>query len=123
MTDASDAVEKAVKALVFDVALKAIIAQIITKAPFLAWPVINPVFIYAITKVVELAYDEMIRVAGFIVIDFKTEMQRDAYEDARDELREELKKPERDEAAIAKAKEEFKKRLADLIRFPNAQPA
>lgn len=124
MSTARETIEQLVKKMIFDVALKAAITRIVSAAPFLAWPVVNPVFVFAITKLAEKLYAEMALVVDFAVIDFRTDQERRAYEAAVAELRRVAQPPQGgtpNAEEIERARQELERRLADLIRLPGVR--
>lgn len=103
--------------IIFEVVLKAAISRVVAAVPFLAWPIINPVFSFIVVKFVEIFYDELSKSVAFQVINFQTEEQRKAYSDAVTQLQAAIEKPKEEQNAedIEKAKAELKARLKDLI--------
>lgn len=117
MGTVNDLAESEIHHLIFDVALKAAIASVVASVPFLAWPVVNPVFIFVVTKLTEKVYDRLKLFVAFTIIDFETEAARTAYENAVAELKQVLQGAP-DAGTIQKARDDFKRTLAGLIRFP-----
>jgi hypothetical protein len=111
-----DLVDAIVKGLIFEVALRAVVARLILVVPFLGWPVINPVFVFILSKIAGLLFDEMAKVVSFGIIELQVDHQRKTYEESVDKLK--LALTAGDPDAIKQAKEEFKNRLGDLIRLP-----
>jgi len=110
-------IEDVVKKLVFDVILKAAISKIIAAVPFLAWPVINPLFVYIVTKVATRLYEEMETHVQFTLIDLKTKAELEAYNKAVAELKAAHAAPIIDQKEIENAKQKFKATLGNLIRI------
>jgi hypothetical protein len=100
---------------VFDVALKAVITRIVAAVPFLGFPVINPVFVYIITKLAGVIYEEISRVVAFSIIDHTVDQERQKYDDAVNQLKDAVKTGDQND--IEKAKAEFKERLKNLVRI------
>lgn len=117
-TPGMDRVEKTIHDLTFDVGLRAGFTAVYAYVPFLAYPVIKQVFEYCITKFFDIVYKELSLGVLTLVIDFKTEAEQAAYEKATVELKAQLQKAEQNVEELKAAQEEFKKKLADLIRFP-----
>ena len=111
----SEKLNEIIKGLIFDVVLKALINRIILKAPYLALPVINPVFIFVMTKLTGLIYDEICSRVSLVMIDFKVESERLAYQNAVEYLK--FAQVKNDPETIKKAEQTFRDTLADLIRF------
>lgn len=125
MSTAADIAEAVVKRLIYEVVVKAVIAKAVAALPFLGYPVIGPIFAFFVTKFADLVYEELARVVTFAVIDFQVERERAAFEEAAGKLKDTLATPpehydggpEEKEKKINEQKEEFKRRLADLIRL------
>jgi ABC-type branched-subunit amino acid transport system permease subunit len=120
--------ERIIKHLIFDVAVKAAVASAITAAPLLGVPVIRTIFTFMVEKIATLVYKELSRFVVFSIIDLKNEADLKSYQEAVSNLEIILETPPahfdygidgvlKKEAEIEKAKEEYKKRLASLIRF------
>lgn len=115
-----DTIDNIIHSILFDVVLKAVLARIIASVPFLALPIINPIFALILDKVASLFYDEMSKFIEFKVIDLQVGEQKNNYDAAVNNLKEVLSKPEQSPEEIQKAKDELKKRLHDLINIkPN----
>jgi hypothetical protein len=114
---AENTVGDIIKGLILDVALKAAISRAVAAIPFLALPIINPIFAYLMGVAAKYLYTEMERVVAFKIIDHKTEAEQKEYDAAAERLKNELQKPEQDRLAIDAAKEEMRKKLALLIRL------
>ena len=112
--------EKVIRGLIFDVVVKQVVMRLITLAPYLAWPVINPVFVFVVTQLISLFYDEVSKVIHLAIIDHKVEDERRQYQDALDRLEREItkSKEQQDAKAIDEARKNAKKHLDDLIRMP-----
>lgn len=122
-----DLADETIRKLLFEVALKAVIARAIAAAPFLGFAIINPVFVFLAEKLMTAVYEELSTVVNFAIVDIKVEGERRAYDEAVQRLRDILTVPpihwdteEARNAAIEKAKAEFRARLRDLIRLPAA---
>jgi len=96
-----------------------IIKTAIAKAPWLAVPVVNPIFVWAISKLVDVFYDEAVLATFFGITNFQVGKQKDAYLEAVTQLEVTLTKHEGDleNEEVKKASEEFDKKLANLISF------
>lgn len=113
-----------IKKLIFDVAVKAAIKQLVTSSfasPLFSIPVLGPICAYlagwAIEWVADILYVEIARFVTFTIIDFKTEQERMLYENAVGNLKQVLADPEEKPEEKERAKELFKARLRDLIRL------
>jgi len=113
-----DAGEKAIKDI-FDEAVGAAGNAIVAAVPFLALPVIKFVFKFIFGKVSSFIYGELSKRLAVLVINAKVEAERKAYERAEGELKAMLAKDAVDPEEEKRVTDEFKKRLADLIRIPH----
>lgn len=109
--------EKVIRSLIFDVVLGAALKSISAAIPFLNLPVINQIFVFIVTKVAGVLYDEMSRYVKFTLIDIRTNAEKEAYEKAVAELKVVHDAPQKTPEEIARAKEKFKSTLRDLIRI------
>lgn len=105
---------KTIRDLVFEVVVKQVIARAVALAPWLAWPVINPVFVFVVSKLFGVIYDEMSLTVSFVVIDFRHAHHRAAYDRAVADLKDAQESGNNEEIESAKA--EFRSTLRDLIR-------
>lgn len=92
-------------------------SRIIAAVPFLAWPIINPLFAMIMGKIAGIIYEELSRVVEFKMIDIQVGEQKEHYDSAVDNLKVILEKPKdvHTEQELEDAKIELKKRLHDLI--------
>ena len=121
MADSSDPTQ-VIHHLVIDVALQAALQAVTAAIPFLGFPVIKTVFFFIATQFSELLYKEIAKIITFEIISLETEAQQKAYEEAAARLKTILTQPstqtpEEQNAEIEQAKEEFKKKLANLIHL------
>lgn len=107
--------ETIVKSILFEEIIKAVMSKIITVIPVLGWPVINQIFSRVLYKVADMFYTELKTHSAFLQIDFEVETQRVEYDQATDDLRNVLSLPDVNEEEIQRAKDEYKKKLRDLI--------
>ena len=116
-----DAAEVAARKLLYEVVLKSVMSKIVTAIPFFGLPFIYPILNFVFFKVADKIFNELADMGMLFKIDFKTEAQADAYIKATNELKEVLKLPDNGEnnAEIERRKEEYKKRLRDLINMRN----
>ena len=106
-----------IKSLIFDLVLKQVISRAIAYLPFLAWPIVNPIFVYLIQKLGTMIYLELERAVAFEIINHRTEIERAAYEQSVERLKSELQNPIQDPDRVEAAKEVMRDRLRDLVRF------
>ena len=99
---------------IFTVGLTAGKEAIKVQVPFLRLPVISTLFNLLVDYFGDKIDEELRLNMTFFVIDIQVAKERDAFEKARDALK--LVKETKDQDAINKAREEFKKKLGDLIR-------
>jgi len=104
------------KKLMFDTLIQTAIKKVISAVPFFGLPVINPIFIFAAEKLYSYLYDELEQEGTLLMIGIRTERQREHYEEAVVVLQTALNQGQTDEQ-IKLAREEFKKRLKDLINL------
>lgn len=120
--------ESIIRVLIFEVAVKAAIASAISALPILGLPIIRQLFTLIVEKMAMLVFKELSRFVVFSIIDLKNESDLREYENALGQLKTVLNTPaehydhgEEGENAkqleLQKAKDEYKKRLASLIRF------
>lgn len=76
-----------IEELIFSVVIEAVIKETIAALPFLAWPVINPLFIWAVQKIAHLIYEELSWQVEFQWIGYETEEQKKKFEKAADFLK------------------------------------
>lgn len=110
--------DKAIKEVLFETVVKGAIESAITRIPFLAFPVINPVFAFVFKLGATLIYDELAKRGYAIFVDIKTDYDRKKYDEAVGELKETIEKDINDAEKLKKAKDDFKSRLGNLVRFP-----
>lgn len=102
------------KEILFDVITERVVSKIITLIPFLGWPIINQIVSKSIAKLIILSYETMHEMKVIAEIDFRGETQKKQYEEATDKLERALEEPINLEE-IKRAKDEYKKKLRDLI--------
>jgi len=104
------------KKLLFELLIEKAITKVIASVPFFGLPVINPIFIFAAEKLYSYLYDELEEEGTLLMIGIKTDHQRVKYQEATTELQTSIKEGQSDEE-IKKAREEFKKRLKNLVNL------
>jgi hypothetical protein len=120
--------EEVTRKLIFDLAVKSAIASAIAQFPFLGIVGIRQIFSFIIEKTASLVYEQLSRFVVFSIIDLKNQSDLKAYQEATISLKMAIETPSehydhgehgiiKKEAEIEQAKDEFKKRLANLIRF------
>ena len=107
--------ENALKGIIFEVAVTAAYAAAVQALPFLGWPIISSLFRALLTWVAGMLYEPIEKNIALGVITFKTEQQQKEYEASVEAFKKAQEQGEAD--AIAKAREELKKKLSDLIHF------
>lgn len=108
-------IESIVKSIVIDVVMKAVLARIVMAIPFLGMPIIGPIFGFLLGKVFTLVAEELTKMVENKVIDIKVGGQKDKYDEAVNNLKVVVESPDKTPEQIEAAKNEFKKRLQDLI--------
>lgn len=106
-----------VKDLFKSTVLKFVISKIVAQLPFLGIPGIGCAFSLLVNWLGGKIFDHLQEVIEFKIIDNKVKEQVDNYSAALENLKTEIHKPdaEKNNAAISLAKEEYKKRLRELI--------
>lgn len=101
--------------VLFTVGLKAGSEAIKTSAPFLRLPIISWLFDFIVNRFGDMIDQEIQMNLTFMIIDLQTANEVKAYQESLDALKK--ANAAKDQDAINKAKEEYKKKLADLIHF------
>lgn len=112
--------DKAIHALIFDVAVKAAEAAIIAEAPFMANPVLNFVDDEVLKYVAGKIYTALALGVTFNIIDAQTSAEAKAASDAAAVLKDALKGGSQD--AIDKASDNFKNAFSHLVHFDGSAP-
>ena len=103
--------------LLIDLQGEYLIALAIAQFPFLGLPVVKQVMSYAIKKILARVEDEGELKIAFHFIDKETGEKKDEYVKSMEQYKEVLKtNPTQEQKNVAR--EEAKKRLATLIRYP-----
>lgn len=102
------------KKLIFDHLVKKAISKLIISIPFFGLPVVNPVFLFIAEKLYSYLYEELKFETELLMIGIKTDHQKEKYDEAVTEFKKEISQGKSDEE-MAKAQEEFKNRLRNLI--------
>jgi len=111
------------KTIIFDVILKVVISKLIARFAFLGLPIINPILGMVLSWFAQEIFEQISKFFRFTAIDSKIAGQVEGYDDAVADLKAALELPlddEERESVIDEAKENYKQRLADLIRIPTA---
>lgn len=108
---------EAIQKLIMEVVMNVVRTKLVAALPFLGWPIIGPIFGMVLSKVMGIVAEQIGLMIEFQIINVQVNRDRKKYDEAVEKLKVELEKPEgeRDEAAIQKAKEDFKARLRDLV--------
>jgi predicted Zn-dependent peptidase len=104
------------KKLLFETLIQNAIKKVILAVPFFGLPVVNPLFIFVAEKLYSYLYDELEQEGTLLMIGIRTENQKVKYEESVKELEAAINQGQTDEQ-INLAREEFKKRLKDLINL------
>lgn len=110
-----DIVDKFIQGLIFGLGVNAAIAAAIAQFPFLGLPIISTLFRFAIEKVAGIIYQTLETNVAFSIIQFQTDAQKKAYDDALAALTSAHLKGDLGE--IEKSKQDFKNKFKDLIHF------
>lgn len=98
-----------IKDIIFDVLLKRVIEKVVTRIPFFAIPLINPIFIFVATKLLRLIYAEGEMHLAFTKIDVKINNEVLRYAKAKEELEQNPGDKEK--------RKEFENATVELISF------
>lgn len=104
------------KKAAIEAAVSRLVAKIVSVAPFFGLSIVNPLLAYFLSKFFSLFIDEVQLLAELGFIEIKVNSQIHRAEEVAVELKKQLEGP-RDEEALSRAREEFKKRYRDLIRI------
>lgn len=99
--------------------VKFLLKKAVEKIPFLALPIINPIFAFILPIFIDVFYDEGVLLMFFGITSVQTWKDKKEYKEAFINLEKQLTKPnmELSDEDIRKASEEFDKKLANLINF------
>lgn len=100
-------------ALIYDVAVNAAIAAATAYMPWLGWPIISTLFRFFVTKFTDVFYVQLEKTMSFSIINFQTQAEQTAYDKAVNDFK--AAHATGDADAIAKAKADFKTKLASLV--------
>jgi hypothetical protein len=98
-----------------EVGVKLAKTALVVELPFLGWPGISQVVDYLLGKIANYFYLSTAQFATFQIIEAQAKAELEAYNLTIEELKKAV--VSEDQAAIEKAREEFKKKLQDLIQF------
>lgn len=103
-----------------DAIITAVLTYIFTAVPFLSVPFFKQITSLIVTKILEIAAKEPILWGAFLLIDSNVRYKLREYDEALTLMKEEMNKPieEINNEALALAHQEWKKKLAALIRVP-----
>ncbi len=97
-------------------------ASIIAAQPWMGAPVLKQVWTFIAEQYAHKLVLAFMTVTNNAVIDFGNEEKNQSAKEAKDELQAVLEQPEVDPKAKKKAKDDFKKKYADLIRQRTVTP-
>lgn len=106
-------IEELLKQFLFDIVLKDLIADAIAAAPFLGFPIVNPVFVYLVTKVAKYYYQNTKDFLDAGLIDFKVATENKDYSRAKAALAKAIA----GQKDVDEAVKEFQRTLGDLVHF------
>ena len=113
---AVDLADAALKKLITDIIIKKAIKEAVEEVAWLAFPVINPIFVLFMNFAAKLLYKKAALEAAFIIIGKQTEQQANRYEEQMSQYRTAIEQGKSDEE-IERERIEAEKRLADLIKY------
>jgi hypothetical protein len=111
----ANVINKIIEVSIMDVGVRAAKAAATAELPFLAWPGISQMFDYLLKKIAKYFYMAFATQATFAIIEAQAQAELEAYNATIDNLKKAVEA--NDQAAIDAAREEFKRKLQDLIRF------
>lgn len=111
----SQTLESTVQELVYAVAVDAATASAIEALPFLALPIINPIFRALVGAFVSHLYEQLSKFVAFKTLAFETAAEEHRYEKAFNDLS--LAHQSKDASSIAQSSSDFKVALSTLLRF------
>lgn len=105
--------------LTFEGITTIVMTNIIAVVPLFGVSGFNLIITSLVRWVLKFAWEPLINFGAFLIIDAQQRAKAQAYSEAIDELERVIKKPDVDlnSEEVKKAHEEFKKKLADLIRL------
>lgn len=107
--------QEAVRQVIFDVGVDVVVARWTKVIPFLNWPVVNEVFVFAVGKLLEPGFEEFIKHWDGIVIDATTGKEAADAVAAKEKL--EALEGSTNAEQVEKAREEFRAAYRELIRI------
>ena len=96
---------------IFDVIISRVAARLVLLVPCLGWPGLNAVFVFLLSRLAGLFFEEFMTNFKCDLVDKHTAAYRAAYDIDMERLR----KAEMDQRGLEDATEKFKKTLRDLI--------
>lgn len=116
-----------VKTAIYDYAKKAIIQAIISKLPWLfagfLGNFMTPIVGFFVGKILDMVYEHVWRAISFAITDLQMDIQKKAYDAATEQLRGILEKENASKEDIERAKQEFKDKFHDIVKFPKSVAA
>ena len=103
--------------LAFESILATVMTTIVAVAPFLGFPLVSSFTKYISAKVIRIAWGPLVMFGAFQIIDAEAKKKADDYKATVEVLGNVLKNPTSTPEQIKEAHEDFKKRLALLIRI------
>lgn len=116
----AEIVNEIIQISIMEIGVNAAIAAATAELPFLGFPVIKQLFSMAVKWLGSRIYTALAHLATFQIIDLQTDSEVREYNDAVLRLKEALSKEGSD---VSSAKNEFRDRLARLIRWDGSATA
>ena len=107
--------EELLKGTIKDLIVKQLMTYLVSKLPFLAWPIVNPIASYLLSNLVTLIIEKTILGANFLAIDFRVNADVEKLEKARKKAQEAVASG--DQKQIEKSSQEIVDAARDLIRL------
>lgn len=115
MSEATDLAIESLKEYALKKAIERAAIKLVALVPFLGVPIVNPVMLWFLAKYARILFEEGALLLHMGVIEVEVNREALAVKKARDDLRFYLERG--NPQNIQKAKDEYKKRLSDLIRL------
>lgn len=115
-----DVIQRQIREIFFREVVSAVIKKIVTKIPFLGFPVIGWIFATGVEWLAGKFWDELKVYGIFLEIDIKEGVKLYEYNEASDRLKKIISKVDNreiPELELQRAKDEYKEKLRNLIRM------
>lgn len=107
--------EEVLKGTIKDLIVKQLMTYLVSKLPFLAFPIINPLASFLLSKLVTVIIEKTILGANFLAIDYSIDRDLEEMQDAVKEAKKAVQS--NDEKAIEESSQKLIEASRDLIRI------